>query len=113
MNRAAHTTCLQGALSEPSKAQQDRAAEAETVWFTCVSLWFVDKVITWVGGGGHVLPLSGYQRVVLLPVVVGVEELLEPLHEFKVVLELPFYKLFYRNYLEDGNRKCFNSDFYD
>lgn len=61
--------------------------------FTWVSLWPVDKVITWVGGRGHVLPLSGEQRVVLLAVVVGVEELLEPLHKLKVVLELPFYQL--------------------
>lgn len=29
MNRAAHTTRLQGALSRPSKAQEDRAAKAE------------------------------------------------------------------------------------
>lgn len=72
--------------------------------FTWVSLWSVDKVITWVGGRGHVLPLSGEQRVVLLAVVVGVEELLEPLHKLKVVLELPFYELLHGDDLPNGGK---------
>lgn len=85
--------------------QQRRRTTVVLGVFTCVSLRSVDKVITWVGGGGHVLPLSGQQRVVLLPVVVGVEELLEPLHKLKVVLELALYELLHRNYLEDGETK--------
>lgn len=64
----------------------------------------MDRVITWVGGRGHILPLSGEQRVVLLAVVVGVEELLEPLHELKVVLKLPFHELLYGDDLPNGGR---------
>lgn len=56
---AAHTTCLQGALLSHPKLRKAVQQEAEPEEFTCVSLWSVDKVITWVGGGGHVLPLSG------------------------------------------------------
>ena len=48
--------------------------------------------------------MSGLQRVVLLAVIVGVEELLEPLDELKVVLELAFDKLLYGDDLRDGRR---------
>lgn len=51
-------------------------------------------MITWVGGRDPILPLPGEDRVVLLSVVVGVKELLEPLNKLKVVLELPFDQLF-------------------
>ena len=37
-------------------------------------------------GGSNLLPAPDLQRVVLLASVVGVEELLEPLQELKVVL---------------------------
>lgn len=98
------TLALQRALLSHPKAQQGRAAKPRGVGFTWVSLWFVDKVITWIGGRGHVLPLPGQHGVVLLPVIVGVEELLEPLDEFKVVLEFSFDELFYWNYLERGKQ---------
>lgn len=55
-------------------------------------LGFVVDVITWVWGGRDVLALPRQQRVVLLPVVVGVKEFLEPLDELKIVLELALHQ---------------------
>lgn len=53
-----------------------------------------------VGGGHGVLTLPGLHRVVLLPIIVGIEELLEPLDELKVVLELPLHQFVYWDDLE-------------
>lgn len=47
----------------------------------------------------HVLPVPGGRRVVLVPLVVRVEELLEPLQELEVVLELALHQFVYRDYL--------------
>ena len=92
--------------SEPSKAQGGGKVQLGrtgcwVTWGSPSSLGFVDKVITWIGSGCDVLTLSGLQRVVLLPIIVGVKELLEPLNKFKVVLELSFYQLLHRDYLQE------------
>lgn len=73
---------------------------ARAGFVTCVPLWSVAKMITWVGGRDCVLPLPGQNRVILLPVIVGVKELFEPLNELKVVLELPFDQLLHGNDLD-------------
>lgn len=54
-----------------------------------------------VGCGHGVLALPRLHRVVMLSVVVGVEELLKPLDELKVVLELSLHQLVYWNDLEE------------
>lgn len=50
---------LAGSAFEAIQSSGRPCSKGRTVWFTWISLWFVDKVITWVGGGGHVLALSG------------------------------------------------------
>lgn len=50
------------------------------------------------GRTGHgVLALASLHRVVFFPIIVGIKELLEPLHKLKVVLELAFYQLVNRD----------------
>lgn len=68
-------------------------------------LGFVEDVITWVWGRRDVLALPRQQRVVLLPVVVGVEELLKPLDELEVVLELALHQPLHRDDLGRGTRR--------
>ena len=66
---------------------------------------------TWIGWGGRVVALPNLQGVVVPAVVVCVEELLEPLDEFKVVLELALHKPLHRDDLvvrvvqEHGSRQ--------
>lgn len=67
-------------------------------------LGFVEDVITWVWGGRDVLALPRQQRVVLLPVIVGVEELLKPLDELEVVLELALHQPLHRDDLGGAQR---------
>lgn len=64
---------------------------------------FVEGRCCRVGGGHGVLTLPGLHRVILLPVIVGIEELLEPLDELKVVLELPLHQFVYWDDLEVGS----------
>ena len=61
-----HTLAERCECFEPSKAQSARQSHSEEVepfcWVTCramSSLWSVGKVITWIGGGVHILSLSG------------------------------------------------------
>lgn len=71
---------------------------------TCVHdlLGLVESRHGWVGHGHCVLPLACLHRVILFPVVVGIEKLLEPLHKLKVVLELALYQLVNRDDLRQG-----------
>ena len=52
---------------------------------------------TLIGWGRGVVDLPGLQGVVVLAVVVCVEELLKPLDEFKVVLELSLHQPLHRD----------------
>jgi len=75
-------------------------------WVTCwASLGPVGKVITWVRGSRDLLALPGLQRVILFAVVVGVEELLEPLDELKVVLELALDQFLHGHDLPGGGER--------
>lgn len=66
-------------------------------------LWQVEDLLAGIWRRNGVLALSGLHRVVLLPVVVGVEELLEPLNEVQVVLKPSLDELLYRDDLR-GNK---------
>jgi len=66
-------------------------------------LWQVEDLLAGIWRGSGVLALSGLHRVVLLPVVVCVEELLEPLNEVQVVLKSSLDELLYREDLR-GNK---------
>lgn len=50
----------------------------------------IKDLLTGVRRGDGVLTLSGLNRVVLFPVVIGVKELLKPLDEIKIVLKSAF-----------------------
>lgn len=68
-------------------------------------LWQVEDLLAGIGRRDGILALPGRHWVVLFTVVVGVEELLEPLDEIQVVLEPAFDQFLYRNDLESGNEK--------
>lgn len=50
----------------------------------------VEDLLTRVRRGDGVLTLSGFNRVVRFPVIIGVIELLKPLDEIKIVLKSAF-----------------------
>lgn len=52
-----------------------------------------------------VLALPRQKRVVLFPVIVGVEKLLEPLKELEIVLELALHQLLHRDDLRNKERE--------
>lgn len=54
----------------------------------------------------HFLSLSSCRRIIFLPIIVCVKELLKPLHKLKVVLELALHKLVNWNNLQRDGR-CF------
>lgn len=60
----------------------------------------VEDLFPGVRGRDGILPLPRLHRVILLPVIVGVVELLKPLDEIQVVLETAFHQLLHRNYLQ-------------
>lgn len=68
-------------------------------------LWQVEDLLAGIGRRDGVLALPGRHWVVLFTIVVGVEELLEPLDEIQVVLESAFDQFLYRNDLKSGNEK--------
>lgn len=77
-----------GALELPS-AQH-------TASLTCATrtkslLRFVQQRDHQSGGGAGLLALPGRHGVIVLPVVIRVEEFLEPLNKFEIVLEFPFH----------------------
>ena len=55
--------------------------------------------------GSHGLAFSGINGVVVVTVVVGIKELLEPLTELEVVLESPFYQFLNGDCLQGGGRE--------
>lgn len=69
-------------------------------------LWQVKDLLPGIWRGNGILALSGLDRVVLLPVVVGVEELLEPLNEVQVVLKSPLDELLHRDNLRGKGTGC-------
>lgn len=69
-------------------------------------LWQVEDLLPRIWRGNSILALSGLDRVVFLPVVVGVEELLEPLNEVQVVLKSSLDELLYRDYLRGKETGC-------
>ena len=74
---------------------KERDRERDRPRLTCIEdlLGLVESRHGWAGHGHGVLTLARLHRVVILTVIVGVEELLEPLDKLKVVLELPLYQL--------------------
>lgn len=50
----------------------------------------IKDLLPGVRRGDGVLTLSGFNGVVLFPVVIGVKELLKPLDEIKIVLKSAF-----------------------
>lgn len=52
-----------------------------------------------VGHGHRLLTLASFYWVILLPVIVGIEKLLEPLDELKVILEFPLHQFVNRDNL--------------
>lgn len=66
---------------------------------------FVESWRGGVGCGHGILTLPRLHWVVLLPIVVGVKELLKPLDKLKVVLELPLHQFVYWDDLEAGREK--------
>lgn len=63
-------------------------------------LWQVEDLLPRIWRGNGILALSGLDWVVFLPVVVGVEELLEPLNEVQVVLKSSLDELLNRDNLK-------------
>lgn len=62
----------------------------------------VEDLLSGVRWGDGILPLSGLDRVIVFTIVVGIEELLEPLNEVKIVLKPAFDKLLYGDNLSGG-----------
>lgn len=59
----------------------------------------VEDLFTRVRGRNCILPLSGFDRIVLLPIIVSIVEFLKPLNKIQVVLETPLHQLLHWDYL--------------
>lgn len=64
----------------------------------------VEDLLTRVRWGDGILTLSGCNWVILFTIVVGVEELLKPLDEIKIVLKSAFDQFLHRNNLNRGRK---------
>ena len=63
-------------------------------------LWQVEDLLAGVRWGNGILTLPGCNRVVFFTVIIGIKELLKPLDELKIVLELPLHQFVYWNDLK-------------
>lgn len=64
----------------------------------------VEDLLARIRWGNGILTLSGFHRVILFTIVVGVKELLKPLDEIQVVLESAFHQFLHWNYLYSRNK---------
>lgn len=71
-------------------------------------LWQVEDLLTGVRRGEGILTLSGCNWVVFFAVVIGIEELLKPLDEIKVVLKSAFDQFLHRNNLNQRGKENTN-----
>lgn len=60
----------------------------------------VEDLFARVRGRDCVLPLPCFHRIILLPIIVSIIELLKPLNEIQVVLETPFHQLLHWDHLQ-------------